>query len=140
MLALAGVGDATIWRALLLALTGTPGDHWREACQQFGQYCDGVGRRDVTVPVRVLMVLRAEAGGPVIITDPVELVMQTQTLVGPVIELIAGDFADEELTRRWRILVDHLARELALYFAAKAGSEAVSQVRELFRMGRSGDA
>jgi hypothetical protein len=148
LLALAGVGEAARWRALLLALTGTPGDRWREACQQFGQYCDVVGRRDVTVPVRVLMVLCAEAAngasrrvvGSDVATDPVELVLQTQVLMGPVIEPIAGDSADEELTRRWRILVDHLTRELALDFAAKAGSEAVSQVRELFTMGRPADA
>ena len=148
LLALAGVGEATRWRALLLALTGTPGDRWREACQQFDRYCDVVGRRDVTVPVRVLMVLCSEAAsgasprarGSKITTDPVELVLQTQTLLGPVIEPIAGDSADEELTRRWRILVDHLTRELALDFAAKAGSEVASQVRELFTMGRPGDA
>lgn len=142
LLALAGVGEATRWRTLLLALAGTPGDRWREACRQYGEYCDVVGRRDVTVPVRVLMVLCSDAANrsahrvaAAAIAEPVELVLQTQALLSPVIELIPGDSTDEEFTHRWRILVDHLTRELALDFAAKAGPETVSQVRALFTMG-----
>jgi hypothetical protein len=75
-----------------------------------------------------------------VMAEPVELVLQTQALLGPVIAPLEGDSTDEELTRRWRILVDHLTRELALDFAAKAGPETMSQVRELFTMGSSEDA
>jgi hypothetical protein len=57
-----------------------------------------------------------------------------------VIELVEGDSTDEEVIRRWRILVDHLARELALDVAAKAGFDTESRVRELFCMEGSEDA
>jgi hypothetical protein len=147
LLALAGVGEAPTWRALLLALAGTPGDRWREACQRYCEYCHVVGRQDMTVPIRVLMMLCSEAsngsvrrGAAPVTTEPVELVLQTQALLSPVIEPVEGDSTDEEVTRRWRILVDHLTRELAIYVADKVGPETERQVRELFTVGSSENA
>ncbi len=143
LLGRAGTGSGPKWCALLLGLVGTPGQRWREACTRFEEYCREIGRSDVTAPLRVLLLLSAEAarGAPQIAEgvraiEPVEVVLQTQALLRPIIELTDGDAADQELMRRWGILVDHLTRELALEFALLRGGDVAAAVRELFSMGR----
>ncbi len=148
LLAIAGVGEASTWRALLLGLTGTPGARWRDVCRQFCGYCCVVGREDVSVPIRVLIKLCDEVAtggslseeGPSTVTDPMELVLRTQRLAAPVIGWPPSDATDKELAQRWRVLVDHLTRELALDYAKDVGPDAVALVQELLSFGRSGDA
>jgi hypothetical protein len=147
LLSLSGFGDVSRWRTLLLGVAGAPGPRWRDACSRFETHCHEVGRSDLTAPLRILLVFCAEAAKRGSLSapagravEPIEVVLQAQELLQPVVALGDGDSADPELMRRWQVLVEHLTREFALDLAARSGDTVATGVRELFSQGSVEDA
>ena len=133
------IGDAKIWRGLLVRLASGNTDTWSSAVQAFVTYARDAERGEPMEFLKCLFLYYAYiTEHPACLSattarfDPVDLLLKTMAMVNLVVERRPDDVFDTDLERRWAVANNLLHRLLCCYFARHRGDEAVAEVLNLF--------